>query len=91
VKKSRGEMQYLLQRYDIMTSRTHGEGMTQERKPTEAVTLRLDTEIKRAFVEIAAEETVKNGGTASVSAQDVMRTWLSQHPAVMARLGKSRN
>lgn len=65
--------------------------MTREKKPTEAVTLRLDSEIKRAFIEIAAEATVANGGTVAVTAQDVMRMWLSQHPSVIARIGKDSN
>ncbi|MDR5791717.1 hypothetical protein P9281_34790 [Caballeronia sp. LP003] len=59
---------------------------TKQPKLTEGVTVRMEVELKRVFVELAAEESIARG--ASRSPQDVMRDWLAQHPAVKARLGK---
>lgn len=61
---------------------------TKHPRQTEGVTVRMEVEIKRVFVELAAEESIALG--ASRTAQDVMRNWLEQHPAVKARLEQNK-
>lgn len=48
---------------------------------TEALTIRLESDMVAVFRELAAEQTLANGGKASITTQDVMREWLRQHPA----------
>ncbi|MCW3587407.1 hypothetical protein [Burkholderia cenocepacia] len=59
---------------------------SKQSRTTEGVTVRMDAEWKRTFVEVAAEESLKRGE--SRTAQDVMRDWLSHHPAIVARFGE---
>lgn len=56
-------------------------------RETEAMTLRIYRDWKRVFVEVAAQESLRTGE--SRSAQDVVRDWLGQHPAVKAHVEKA--
>lgn len=60
--------------------------MAPKQKVTEGVTVRMDPNLKRVFVRLAAEESIAGGGPRT--AQDVMRDWLAQHPAAIEELGK---
>ena len=48
---------------------------------TEPLTIRLESDVVAVFRELAARRTLENGGAVGVTAQDVMRDWLNQHPA----------